>query len=1034
MKFLDQLSNTFQLCKDQKWDLGHSGGGPLICVFHLGTNLPMKMPSALVWVRIFLLGGCLHLGASAQQRSSSAFTHDGSPFTRLYTVAVSAPLPTEETTISSDDQPLWRPWEGLTGTSVKTPIVQQQDTAKPTGSQITVAPHTGAPLTAPDFTIKKHPDYPWAILHIFAPKEPFRLGYLEFRVNYTDLTTTDGSIPPGSYVINSESNDAFSVYGMHPGHDYKIVIVGKPIDQSKDWAILRTEHVTMDTVVPDFNGANASIEATMDSITLRAMKTPSALQDYFQIEYARLDPFLRYTPLTVTDIPEQRSIELYLGNLSPGRNYNISVTAVRGDLFSKPWQEIITTKPLMPRDIRMNDLHSTTVILEWKEPLQSGVDRYKVAYGPVNENSTLVKVNDIRETNVQLSEGLFPGKKFVFAVYSEKGAQVSDAATLEQTIKPLAPTDLQITPDFGQHMFRVDLMVPGSGASKSDSCGIELVSDVVEKIVLTSSVTTLADAARRRCTFLLALVPGRRYEMLAWTISENTTSNKLSNNTALRPAFSLKALGLELRHSERDNGVELHWPEGESAVAELNEIWGKLVGNDSLLHLRVDPVTQPTKWVEQSKQLEGSPAHRQPIKVSDLRRGACYKVQIYTVTKSGIVSANRTEEFMRIEPPSGNFSLQEVTRTSANLNIDLMTSSADLPDCNVRFKATDANGSVVNERTMPLASRAIPITLGNLTPYQKYICRADIVCGSPNDKADKECPVKVRSIAEYRFETNQDRPGPITNLTVTTINPFTVRLAWREPMDPNGRIIRYIVTVYPQDGLEAQWNVTVMAHEGGVSGQSIEAIVDKLVGGLTYQFDVRAMTEAGLGKPARAGFLNSEEAYKDGGPFTVKMPIWAPPKPQGTLEVLMNTVRVSDLTIRFSTELFSTRHGLLEKYAVIVVEVAATDSDFSTVFVDDLTNRTSTWGQVSRLPVWPAYVALESPIEHAKDFVPARTITEVIGVDERCAIDHLDVVCNGPLRPGRAYRIKIRLYTTPLLWTDSAYSELVVTGTCLLFD
>jgi hypothetical protein len=38
---------------------------------------------------------------------------------------------------------------------------------------------------------------------------------------------------------------------------------------------------------------------------------------------------------------------------------------------------------------------------------------------------------------------------------------------------------------------------------------------------------------------------------------------------------------------------------------------------------------------------------------------------------------------------------------------------------------------------------------------------------------------------------------------------------------------------------------------------------------------------------------------------------------------------------------------------------------------------------VSRLPVWPAYVALESPIEHAKDFVPARTITEVLGVDER---------------------------------------------------
>lgn len=73
----------------------------------------------------------------------------------------------------------------------------------------------------------------------------------------------------------------------------RLDIVGKPIDQSKDWTVLRTDHITMDTLVPDFNGVNASIEVATDSITLRALKTPSALQDYFQIEYSRLDPYLR---------------------------------------------------------------------------------------------------------------------------------------------------------------------------------------------------------------------------------------------------------------------------------------------------------------------------------------------------------------------------------------------------------------------------------------------------------------------------------------------------------------------------------------------------------------------------------------------------------------------------------------------------------------------------------------------------------------------------------------------------------------------
>jgi hypothetical protein len=99
---------------------------------------------------------------------------------------------------------------------------------------------------------------------------------------------------------------------------------------------------------------------------------------------------------------------------------------------------------------------------------------------------------------------------------------------------------------------------------------------------------------------------------------------------------------LELRHSDRDNGVELHWPESDSAVTSLNSVWTKLVGNDSLLHLRVDPVTQPTKWLEQSKQLEGSPAHRQPIKVSNLRRGACYKVSNFILSQIHFFALSRS--------------------------------------------------------------------------------------------------------------------------------------------------------------------------------------------------------------------------------------------------------------------------------------------------------------------------------------------------------------------------------------------------------
>jgi hypothetical protein len=78
--------------------------------------------------------------------------------------------------------------------------------------------------------------------------------------------------------------------------------------------------------------------------------------------------------------------------------------------------------------------------------------------------------------------------------------------------------------------------------------------------------------------------------------------------------------------------------------------------------------------------------------------------------------------------------------------------------------------------------------------------------------------------------------------------------------------------------------------------------------------------------------------------------------------------------------------------------------------------------------IWTAYVATESPIERRKDFEPWRTITEVVGVDESCFQQSPDVICNGPLHADKAYRIKLRLFTGVDLWTDSDYSELVVTG------
>lgn len=49
------------------------------------------------------------------------------------------------------------------------------------------------------------------------------------------------------------------------------------------------------------------------------------------------------------------------------------------------------------------------------------------------------------------------------------------------------------------------------------------------------------------------------------------------------------------------------------------------------------------------------------------------QIQLYTVTKSGIVSETRFDEMLRISAPPVNVSLDDITRTTGTLHMNLMT-------------------------------------------------------------------------------------------------------------------------------------------------------------------------------------------------------------------------------------------------------------------------------------------------------------------------------------------------------------------------
>uniref|UniRef100_F1KQ32 Tyrosine-protein phosphatase 10D n=1 Tax=Ascaris suum TaxID=6253 RepID=F1KQ32_ASCSU len=862
-----------------------------------------------------------------------------------------------------------------------------------------------------EFAVEKDVTDPSSLLNVYLPQAPsprFR-QYIAKVVDISsnvehaekDVNRTFVASRPGLEVIN--------IYGLHPGHQYSISVIGRRDGESE---LIKEESVIMDPVAPDFDSHNATVISSHTNITLRALKPEKAIQDTFRVSYVQMDPLKYFPKLDVHDIMEQRHIEIYLGNLSPGHDYNVSVTSLINEIEGKPWTGILTTSPLSPENVSVTDLNASCVQVAWSLPKRSGADRFSISYGPEKSDGRTNKLDvSSSETTADVCGNLQPGVTFVFTIVAQKRHETSEPSTITYTLKPKPPENLRVVVDYPKRKFRMTMDVPSEVESKVDECQVSIVTEGFETVDRKVGVEEARNSAlTRRCSLFVDLQPGRRYEISAVTISDGAASNKLAKGFALQPAFDMKAFGLNLQ--EENSGLQLEWPNNELTRARLADIWQNIVGNDSSLHMRVDPQSRTSRWKEQSKQFESRPSDNEPLFVPNLRMGSCYKVQIYTVTKSGIVSSQRFEELHRMSAPSVNITTDEIAKVTAAFRVAIDTEkNVDADECAVSLIVLDMHGASVYDRSLRLSRQPAHVLLDGLRPYHKYTINAQVKCGNSGERS---CAPKMRAMEQVTFQTRQDRPGPVQNLTVRALNPYSVQLSWFPPALANGIITHYIVGIHPMDEVDNDWSVNVGASPTHMD-HTVDAIVDNFIGGLKYRMNVRAVTEAGEGDIS---------AISDA--VIIEMPLLPPPRPTTRIEILRNTVRSTGVTVRYSTAMFNTKHGLLRKYSLIVGEV--TDNGrMNENWIFEHHNKTATWGQVQRFDLWPPYVAVESPVEPVRKFFPSRVISEVIGVDSTCEDIDAEVVCNGPLKAGAAYRFKLRMYTAPLLWTDSEYSEIVIT-------
>ncbi|KAI1720266.1 protein-tyrosine phosphatase domain-containing protein [Ditylenchus destructor] len=948
----------------------------------------------------------------------------------------------------------------LRGTELSGEVPFKFDTQFPDGTS-TIQPTTSTlslSQFAESFKIVKDLSDPSRLLNVYLPSS-FHT-FKQFIARVTDISSViENRMRDANrtFLASLADNSLINIHGLNPGHQYTIAILGRRDDES---TLIKEESVVMDPVPLEFDPVS-SIQASHTNITMRATKPERALQDTFRVEYMQTDPVKRFPILDVHDIQEQKQVELYLGNLNPGRDYAVTITSLKSDLPSHPWKSIITTKPLRPSNLSVSEINSTCVELSWTLAQDSGADMFKIAYGVLYGQNDMIKTETPEgQQKVELCNVL-PGQTYIFAVIAEKSHQISDPATTTFTIRPLAPLDVNIDADFEKAKFRTQINLVSSKLSKAEKCSVIVVSEHSDAIEQTVDVEEKNSTVR--CTVYMDLIPGVRYEVSAATISGSKSSTKVFRSLALEPGFDFKAFGLSIQESNA-GGIRIEWPASEVSMLRISDLWAKIVGNESRLHFTLNPYSfgEPTAEKESVRQMETEPDKNKPIVVEQLKKGACYKIHMYTVTSSGIVSKHRLEQFFRLDPPVVEIAVGQISKNSAMIqafvikslagNTDLLRPSAITTtsawpeprpitvsnDCVLKIVVLDSHSNIIYDRTLPLKDNSAPsLPLDGLRPFFKYTINSQVICGTSLSQENLNvptCPPKLYPIQQLSFETRQDRPGTVQNLSVKALNPYSVQLTWLPPALRNGIITHYIIHVFPEDTeWEKPWNVNVAVQPAphvffmddgsesllpvnSTTAPPMEAIVDNLVGGQAYRFDVVAVTEAGAGESPPEG-------------VTIMLPISAPPRPSFQPEIVSTSVKMKEFTTRFNTQSFSTKHGLIKKAAIIVSEALTSggkDSENENWNRNSPNRSVMTWAQVQGYETWPPYIALEIFPDAGKRFLP-RTVTLTLGSDASCPDRDPTDVCNGYLKPASNYRIKLRLFTGPTLWTDTAYSEVVAT-------
>lgn len=896
-------------------------------------------------------------------------------------------------------------------------------------SQPTEAQYRTVPLPPSNITQDKTTISPYSFEVRWSPPK----AHTEFDRYQVSLGTKS---PAPKTIYKEEERFVRFDERLEPGRTYEVVV--KTVSGNvASWPVKRNV-TTAPLPVVDLKASHGK------SGELFVDWTPGnqSIQDSYIIRYHEVEAFNSDGTVQVV----QDKTNAHLLNLLAGRNYSISVIAVSHDVPAEPAIVYGITRPASPivesRPVSPN-ISNRALNVSWKWDVTSRQDSYKIS---LLRNDTKQKKEFVTKENFYVLDNLYPGATYSINVSAISYGLVSEPYSFFQTVYPRSPDNLQVVKATNS---TVSLSWLASQNSLVDNYSVKFktlestfwrelnsinttsadlrelesgeryiikvtsVSNKVESINAKEIEQTMYPNAiseiknildSYNLTFQWFMPSGRvdYYIIVYNTVREPTqqlSKQIQANHTrtgqlmsavidGLKPGELYSFMFYAVSHNLRSEGIGLQL----RTLPVINSVINIVSDEHATKTLGIKYTPTPSKLVVFDRyrfQISEPNAPIQEKMQNDTNRlvlfdnltpGKLYNISIWTM--SGGMFSNPITRQARLHPEPVRF-ITPGQITDTEITMMWETPLGDNDAFEVQY---------LDPRDKHLRSNitfAERITFTNLRPHSNYTFIVTVLSGYGSSTVLRSSPIS------HTFSTLESIPGKVKSFHATDLKPNEITLKWALPQsDQNGILTGYKISYHYKGSGNA-----AVKHKYFEPYQTNGTIHD-LVPGKVYVYTIQAHTKVGAGHKAV---------------WEETMPIWSPPQPEDSIVPTEVSHTSTTIKTRFRKNYFSNIYGLIIAYTIIVAE----DVSKPTNNILELPS----WFEVQSAPVWPPYQAVEPylPFNNSviEDFI--------VGSGECYDSKLNEKYCNGPLKPSTSYRVKIRAFTSPDKFTDTAYSLVITT-------